>query len=261
MDRPFTRLILRWFWDFWDNLLALCMMNLATCGLVLTIIGIPFGLGGIIEVAAVTGAGREPEWHDWRRGLLKHAVLGFLWLVGMLVSLASVVAAFLFYPSILGMPGYFLAGVTFWVGLGAMLTLLWWPACAARQNLGLGASLKMAGTLFLHHPFYSFYLGLLMLALLGLSAAGFPLMLPFITFGSVAVGVNAAWTVIMRQHTAAAHAAEEAGVPSGAARSWREIKRRETLEKQRTADLQLEDDEMQRSVREIFRPWDMGDAD
>jgi hypothetical protein len=264
-DRLGTRFLQKTFWDVVDWMPFLALANLAAMGLCLTILGIPFALGGMLEVAAKAARAREPEWEDFWRGARRRWGWALVWLLAILGTAGSLWAGIFFYPRWLGLAGHFAAGANLWLCLGLLAALLLAPGGWALGNLTPAGALRLGIFLVFAHPLHAlrvlFWTGMGLLV----TAMAFPIALPFVSFAAGAAGLMAAWVVPMRQHIAEARRREadqerESKAPAAPQRppaSWKEIKARETQAEIDKEALFLERDEATRSFGELWRPWAM----
>jgi hypothetical protein len=275
MDHLATRLLLKWFWDFWDHMFFWILLNLVAFGLCLTVVGIPFALGGLVAVGAVIADGKEASWRDFWQGAKKHAARMAFWVVSILLALISGLIAAQQYPVWLGKPGYFLAGLVLWLMVGFLAISFYLPgAFVHRSELSLKSFYVQGFYLFLRHPIFSLYWLCLTSAFLVISRLGFALFLPLFTLSLLAVGLCAGYTIAMREFTLEPLNPEilEEGNDNNKPKkptSWKEIQDAGSVISPSTQQLEEEkekhkpkleydipNDELKRSFRELFRPWE-----
>jgi hypothetical protein len=259
-----ARFLLKTFWDWADWFLFWTGANLVAACFCLTVVGAPFGLGGIFAVASKVARAEEPGWSDFWRGVRQCWLGAFVWLVALAGALGSLLAGIFFYPALLGLGGYFVAGLNLWLCLGVVAALLYAPGGVALKDMRWLPALRLGAFLALAHPFQAFFVLAWALVWAAATAGAFPIMVPFVSLALAGAGLMAAWTVVARPHLEAmakAKALAENPTPPTPKKakpaSWKEIKQsREQAELDKKA-LFLERDEMARSFGELLRPWEM----
>ncbi len=253
------RLFTRFFWDVYDFIGRLVLLNLIAVGLCIPIITIPGVIAGLLNYMHIISSDREPAFRDFfqafRRFYGRTLVLCLIYFGAAIVLVVNV----RFYlgsgviPENLGFIAALLGGIFFWI-----FVILWCSSffifpTLIKNDLPVKQALKKGFILFLANPGIMFAAMVLMIIVLAssmLTVVGpFIFMLVFI-----AAVANATYDTAMErlEHVVEQQREEKDETQEEKPTTWKQIKAQEKKQEEK----KRKRSRYNRTLRDVLRPWD-----
>ena len=278
----------QWFWDCYDCLGRLLVLNLglgilfvtaALLGLgvlaavapalspqatflllaaAMMLVGAPMAglwLAGMLEFGRLSTEKNDPPLRSFLGGMRAHG-LRMVGLVGLATAIIVVLLANIFYYAVIGGlegalsdVGGLLSGLSFWGILLVLGSLLHAAPLAVRRRMGARAALKLGFFLVLRHPMLTLGVLLFLGSLWVIGAVMRMVGLVIFGFSFPVMLVNSVHDVVWERINARQPAPSAAPV----AASWHEVRAQEEEAERQRLDAARYD----RTFRDILKPWEM----
>lgn len=286
-QRLFRQLLIQWFWDTYDYLLKLLLMNIAMFVLLfgsaflwfsfvfnlmqdspprflmfavlLTVvflgpIWLTLWFAPLNYFGELVSKEKDPGWREFFTGLQLAGPRTWKYFQFCCIILGILLVNLWFYlyeqPAIaaLGSLRFFLAGLSFWIGFFFTAVMIVGIPITVRQRQGVVSALKIAGVVVLRYP------GVIAPALAWLLIlwllCGYLRMVGVILFGLswTALFLNSLYDVILEFE----EEQEKERNPDPEPRNWAEVKEQEAKKEIE----RMNKERYRRTMKDILRPWD-----
>ncbi|MCX7765647.1 MAG: hypothetical protein N2246_02945 [Candidatus Sumerlaeia bacterium] len=255
------RLLIRFFWDVYDYIGRLLLLNILSVMLSILIVPIPGVIAGLLYVMHIISSNREPSFADfftaglryyWRSLLL--CLIYFLGILILIINIQFYINPRVIPPDLRIFTGI-IAGIFFWLFVLFMASAFFTFPLLVKSNLAVTTALKRGIILMLANPgltLASVVLALILSVGTLISVVGLFLLL----FVFLAALANATYDTAMERlekliHQKSLSQSGEQKPPS----SWHEIKKRQ----QQAEAEQHKYDRYKRTLRDILKPWEYKD--
>ncbi len=252
------RLLQRWFWDCYDYLGRLLLLNLVALGLSIPIVTIPGVIAGLINFMHVISSEREPTFQDFYvafRGFYTRALILSLIYLGAIIVITVNIWFYIssgVLPASLRIPAALLAGIFFWLLVIVLGSGFYTFSALVKKELPVIKALKQGFIFIMVSPSVtvsSIILSIIIIAVAVVSVIGVFIFL-FVFLAGVA---NAAFdTVEERIESMIEDKREHEKTAEDKPTSWHQIK---SIEK-KVEEKKIRKDRYTRGLRDILRPWD-----
>ena len=255
-----SRLLLRFFWDVYDYIGRLLLLNLLSFFLCLLVVPLPGVIAGTLYFLHRISSNREPSFGDFFSAFRKYYLRSMF--LSLIYALLCVVIAvnihFYMSPSVvseqLRFPAALLAGIFFWVGVIVVASALFAFPALIKYDLTVLKSLRRGFVYLFANPTIAFF-ALVLFTIVFISTAITVVGIFFFSIVLLASVANAAFDTATERIEAMIEKREVAANPGETERpvSWHDIKRQE----KKAEEKKVKEDRYSRGLKDIIRPWDM----